>query len=298
MAITVNQQGNVALFTNGHAVTTTFTDTTDTPFAGTSARVNGNQNMTIVGAGTSGADLQETSLTWVSNTTVTLGTSAPTTVTGANWTWGNVVGETNGATGTQLKATYTGAIAQRDTIILLTNFDPSKSVSSITDTAGNTYTLVGTYAGTEYNQGLYIVKRAVASSAGSNTVQITYSGSVVGFASISFYTLSGLDNTNPVDQYVTDTSTGTTMTSGSITTKYANEAMFAFTGIASAVTGGTAGWTTTGQDTFGDASEYKIVSAIQTGVTATFTTSPSSTADITVVTLKQGFSNSIFFSAD
>ena len=287
---TLVQTGSIAMWGNGHIVASTaaFTDTTDSPFsnAGSLGDVTNNPKITVAGAGTSGADLVTTISAFVSTSAVTLAASSGTTVTGQGWAWGTVVGTTNGATGTQLKMTYASAQNAGDAICVHINLDPAQTITSITDTSGNSYKLVGTTTNT-YAQATYVALGIAAAFAAANTLTVVFSATVAGFSSISFAEYTPTPGYQfAVDQYKGGTGTGTAVTTGNFTTKYAVSAMFSETGLALHATAGAGGgWSTSNPDTFGDISQSEIVSSIQTGIAVTATQNSSAAWGIVVVTL-------------
>lgn len=150
--------------------------------------------------------------------------------------------------------------------------DGGVAVTSITDTAGNTYSATAAKtqnAGTGRSSQLWYAKNTTANAANIITVNL---GSARRLAIVAAQ-YSGLDTTAPIDAAVggqDDAGASSTLTSASFTTTQADELIVQFgNGSGTTVTVGS-GYTsraTSGQRTLGD----KIVSAIQTGVTSSMT---------------------------
>ena len=122
---------------------------------------------------------------------------------------------------------YTGAQTAGNTNIIAIGWNSATgTISSVTDTAGNVYSLAAplTRGGGNLSQAIYYAKNIVAAPAG-NTVKVIFSGAMV-YVDVRITEYSGLDPTNPVD--VTSSSSGSTntATSGSVTTTAANTLLF------------------------------------------------------------------------
>ena len=101
--------------------------------------------------------------------------------------------------------------------------DTTSTVTGITDTRGNTYSLaIGPTTGTGLRQSIYYARNIAA---GSNTVTVTFSKAAA-FVDIRALEYSGLDPANPLDQAAGAVGSGTTASSGAVTTSAANELIF------------------------------------------------------------------------
>jgi hypothetical protein len=143
--------------------------------------------------------------------------------------------------------------------------DATNVVSSVTDARGNTYQLAvgptrnpvvggGYYA----NQSIYYAKNIAG---GSNSVTVTFSGAAA-YPDIRILEYSGLDPTNPLDVVNAASGSGTTNSSGPITTTSASELLVAANTVTSSTTGPGSGFTErilTSPD--GDIAEDRIVSS-------------------------------------
>jgi hypothetical protein len=98
----------------------------------------------------------------------------------------------------------------------------------VTDSAGNTYALATpTTQGNGLGQAIYYAKNVVSAAAGSNTVTVNFS-SQPGAPEIRILEYGGLSATSPLDAVNMSTGMvgagfGTSASSGSITTRFANE---------------------------------------------------------------------------
>ena len=126
-----------------------------------------------------------------------------------------------------VKIIYTGAQTAGNTNILAIGWnDATSNISSVTDTAGNTYQVAApTARGTGLSQAIYYAKNIKAAPAGGNTVTVTFT-TAVRFADIRISEYSGLSVTNPLD--VTASASGTVVlaNSGNVTTTSASELIF------------------------------------------------------------------------
>ncbi len=105
--------------------------------------------------------------------------------------------------------------------------DSTATVSSVTDTSGNSYALaVGpTVQAGVATHSIYYAKNIAAAAANANTVTVTF-GTAAAFPDVRIVEYSGVDPLTPVD--VTAAAIGTTGTSdsGAVTTNNANDMIF------------------------------------------------------------------------
>ncbi|HYA96781.1 MAG TPA: hypothetical protein VEH49_01700, partial [Methylomirabilota bacterium] len=102
---------------------------------------------------------------------------------------------------TTVVVTYTQAQVSGDLNIVVVGWkDTTATVSSVTDTAGNTYTrAVGpTVLSGQLSQSIYFAKNIAAAPAASNAVTVTFSASATA-PDVRVLEYSGLDANNPVD---------------------------------------------------------------------------------------------------
>ena len=123
--------------------------------------------------------------------------------------------------------TYTSAQVVGDTNILAIGWNNATSnITSVTDSAGNTYQLaVPTARGTGLSQAIYYAKNIKAAAAGTNTVTVTFSASTP-YVDIRALEYSGLDLVNPFDVGTSASGTGTSANSGTVTTTAAGALIF------------------------------------------------------------------------
>jgi hypothetical protein len=101
--------------------------------------------------------------------------------------------------------------------------DTTSTVSDVTDSLGNTYTLaIGPTTGTGLTQSIYYAKNIAA---GSNTVTVTFNQAAA-FPDVRILEYSGLDTKNPLDITAGAAGNGTAASSGAATTTSANELIF------------------------------------------------------------------------
>ena len=137
-----------------------------------------------------------------------------------------VTGNVNACSATSCAVNLTGTNAG-DLIVLGLFVVDSTSVNSVTDTQGNTYTLIGspqTWSPYHFVERLYYAKNI---KGGANTTTVTLSASK--YMEVHLYDYSGLDTTSPLDASATpQTGTSVTGTSGTLTTSNANDLLFGF----------------------------------------------------------------------
>ena len=114
-----------------------------------------------------------------------------------------------------------------DTNILAIGWNNATSnITSVTDSAGNTYQLaVPTARGTGISQAIYYASNIKAAAAGTNTVTVTFNTSTP-FVDIRALEYSGLDPVNPFDVGASASGSGTSANSGTVTTTAASELIF------------------------------------------------------------------------
>ena len=115
--------------------------------------------------------------------------------------------------------TYTNAQTAGDTNILAIGWNNATSnITSVTDSAGNTYQLaVPTARGTGLSQAIYYAPNIKAAPAATNTVTVTFN-TATPYVDIRATEYSGLDPTNPFDVGTSASGTSTTANSGTVTT--------------------------------------------------------------------------------
>jgi chitodextrinase len=132
-------------------------------------------------------------------------------------------------------ASYTNAQTAGDTNILAIGWnDTTRSIASVTDSAGNTYQqAITTYRGNDLSQAIYYAANIAAAPAGGNHVTVTFNQPAA-YVDLRITEYSGLRQTNPFDAGVAATGNGTTASTGSLTTTSQSELLFA-AGMTSAV---------------------------------------------------------------
>ena len=123
--------------------------------------------------------------------------------------------------------TYTGAQVAGDTNIVAIGWNNTTStITSVTDSAGNTYQLaVPTARGGGVSQAIYYAPNIKAAAAGTNTVTATFDAPTP-YVDLRAIEYSGLDPVNPFDVGTSASGTGTAANSGTVRTTTANALIF------------------------------------------------------------------------
>jgi hypothetical protein len=101
--------------------------------------------------------------------------------------------------------------------------DTTSTVSSVTDSRGNSYVLaVGPTSGTGLRQSIYYAKNIVA---GTNTVTVAFNQAAV-FVDVRVLEYSGLDTSTPFDKAAGAAGSSNSASSGAVTPTVANELIF------------------------------------------------------------------------
>jgi len=149
--------------------------------------------------------------------------------------------------------------------------DTTSSISSITDTQGNTYTpAVGPTSTTGLQQSIYYAKNTIG---GSNKVTVTFNQAAA-YPDVRVLEYSGADTTNPLDVTAAGTGTGTAANSGSATTASSNELIFGAGTTGTAFSAAGSGFTSRMINIYGNIAEDKLVTS-SGSYNATATTSSS-----------------------
>ena len=114
-----------------------------------------------------------------------------------------------------------------DTNILAIGWNNATSnITSVTDSAGNTYQLaVPTARGNGVSQAIYYASNIKAAAAGTNTVTATFN-TATRYVDVRALEYSGLDPVNPFDVGTSASGTGASANSGTVTTTAANALIF------------------------------------------------------------------------
>ena len=166
---------------------------------------------------------------------------------------------------TAASVTYATVQAAGDLNVVVVGWsDGTATVNSVTDAAGNTYTLaVGptVLSGVE-SQSIYYARNIAAAAAGANTVTVTFSAAAV-YPDIRILEYSGADPINPVDVTAAGSGNSASSSSGSVTTTNATDLLFAANLVQTGTTGPGSGFTSrllTVPD--GDIAEDEMVTAV------------------------------------
>ena len=134
--------------------------------------------------------------------------------------WTNPSAPTSSVTATFASAQTAGDI----NLFIVGWADFTSTVSSVTDSKGNVYTLaVGpTRSSGNASQSIYYAKNIASAVANANTVTVTFS-TAVAYPDLCILEYSGVSTTTPVDVSAAAASTGTALDSGAMATTVAND---------------------------------------------------------------------------
>jgi outer membrane protein assembly factor BamB len=122
--------------------------------------------------------------------------------------------------------------------------DATSTITSVTDSSGNVYQLAAPLTrGSGLSQAIYYAKNINAAVGGANAVKVQFSGAVP-YVDVRVLEYSGLDPVNPLDTSASAAGTGTTASSGNLTTGAAKETIVGAGTTVSVFVGGTNGFTT------------------------------------------------------
>jgi hypothetical protein len=157
--------------------------------------------------------------------------------------------QVNSTTPSTAQTKVTVAYAQTQTAgdlnVVVVGWNNSTSkISTVTDTAGNTYVLaVGpTVQSGTASQAIYYAANIASAAAGSNTVTVTFSTKAT-YPDIRIAEYQGISTTNPVDVTTAEQGSGTLSNSGTVTTTNANDLLVGANLVQQITTGAGAGYT-------------------------------------------------------
>ena len=165
---------------------------------------------------------------------------------------------------TTVNVPYTGGQAAGDLNVVVVGWnDSTATVSAVTDTRGNIYTLaVGpTVVSGFASQSIYYAKNIAAAAAGADTVTVTFSSAAV-FPDIRILEYNGADPGNPVDITAAGSGNSATSSSGTVATTNATDLLFGANIVQTLTSGPGSGYTSrllTVPD--GDIAEDQVVTA-------------------------------------
>jgi YD repeat-containing protein len=131
--------------------------------------------------------------------------------------------------GSSITVTFNSAQTAGNLNVVFVGWDDATStIQSITDSAGNSYVAaVGPTVNTgNATQTMYYAANIASSAAGTNTVTVTFSGSVP-YPDVRALEFSGVATSSPLDTMVATTGDGTTLDTGSFATTGNNELIIA-----------------------------------------------------------------------
>jgi hypothetical protein len=129
---------------------------------------------------------------------------------------------------TSVTTAYTKAQVAGDTNVVAIGWSSSTStVTAVTDTKGNTYTVAAgpTVQSGVQSQVIYVAKNIAAAAAGANSVTVKFSAASA-YPDVRVLEYSGLDPVSPVDAAVGATGNSATSSSGSLTASSSYDLIF------------------------------------------------------------------------
>ncbi|HEV2397944.1 MAG TPA: IPT/TIG domain-containing protein [Candidatus Sulfotelmatobacter sp.] len=146
---------------------------------------------------------------------------------------------------TTVGVAYTAAQVAGDLNVVVVGWnDSTATVKSVTDTAGNAYTLaVGpTVINGVESQSIYYAKNIAAAAGGANTVTVTFS-TAAAFPDIRVLEYGGADPVNPIDVTAATSGNSTTTSSPAVSTTNATDLLFGANLVQTGTTGPGSGFT-------------------------------------------------------
>ena len=149
----------------------------------------------------------------------------------------------NNSSQSSATATFSAAQVAGDLNVVAVGWGSTTiTISSITDTKGNTYTLAVGPTVSNGTAAIYYAKNIVAAAAGANTVTVTFNAGAP-FPDLRIAEYGGISTTSPLDVTAVAIGTGTTSDSGSATTSNANDLLIGSNWVLSGTTGPGTGYT-------------------------------------------------------
>ncbi len=167
------------------------------------------------------------------------------------------------ATQTPVTVTYTGAQAAGNLNVVIVSWnDSTATISSVTDSIGNTYAVAAApiVQASTASQAIYYAKNIAAAAAGANTVTVNFNVAAR-HPDIRIAEYSGVDPLNALDTSVGAQGNTATSDSGPVTTINANDILIGANVVQSTSTGPGTGYTSRGITVDGDILEDHVVSA-------------------------------------
>ncbi len=159
-----------------------------------------------------------------------------------------------------VSATYSLAQSAGDLNIVVIGWnDAAATISSVTDSSGNSYALAGSVVrGTALTQAIYYAKNIAAAGAGANAVTVRFNNSGASFPDLRIFEYAGIDPVNPLDAANGSSGNGFTASSGPVTTNAANELVFASDTVLSKTLAPGSGYVPIVFTTFFDIVEHRV----------------------------------------
>jgi RHS repeat-associated protein len=189
--------------------------------------------------------------------------------------------QTNVVNPSYVSVSYASAQTAGDLNVVVVGWsDTTAQVTSVTDSAGNAYSLAVGPLGVsgKLSQAIYYAKNIVASAANANTVTVVWS-TTASAPDIRIAEYKGLDPSSPLDAVAQQTGNSATANSGSVTTTNAKDLLVGAATVAQVLTGAGTGYTSRIITSDGDDLEDRTVT--QSGSYSAM--APQSPADVWVM---------------
>jgi len=167
------------------------------------------------------------------------------------------------ATQTPVTVTYTNAqTAGNLNVVVVSWNDSTATISSVTDSIGNTYAVAAApvVQSATASQAIYYAKNIAAAAAGANTVTVNFNVAAR-HADIRIAEYGGVDPLNPLDTSVGAQGNTATSDSGAVATTNTNDLLIGANVVQSTSTGPGTGYTSRGITVDGDILEDQVVFA-------------------------------------
>src|SRR6266403_208207 len=167
------------------------------------------------------------------------------------------------ATQTPVTVTYTNAqTAGTLNVVVVSWNDSTATISSVTDSIGNTYAVAAApvVQSATASQAIYYAKNIAAAAAGANTVTVNFNVAAR-HADIRIAEYGGVDPLNPLDTSVGAQGNTATSDSGAVATTNTNDLLIGANVVQSTSTGPGTGYTSRGITVDGDILEDQVVFA-------------------------------------
>jgi outer membrane protein assembly factor BamB len=207
--------------------TTTSTSTSTTTTSTSTTTTSTSTSTTTTSTSTSTTTTPTTSTSTTTTTTPPTSTTTTTIPNTGTPAFVQVNSATPQTSVSSVAVPYTAAQSAQDlNVVAIGINDVSTTITSVTDSAGNTYQVAAPLTrATATSQAIYYAKNIKAAAAGTNTVTVHFSAAAP-FPDVRIAEYSGMDPNNPLDTSASAAGFGTSPNSGNFTTTSARDLIF------------------------------------------------------------------------